>query len=86
MIAKCKELEIRHQFLSKLLMGSGPPQKYFDSLCYFSRVYFKGNPSGGVGTCAEHSGILAECIICTEKREKSTFIIYNHVRVWVHRG
>jgi len=43
MIAKCKVLEITHQFLSILLMGSGPPQKYFGSLCYFSRVYFKGN-------------------------------------------
>jgi len=62
-IAKCKELEIRHQLLSKLLMGSGPPQKYFNSLCYFSRVYFKGKPSGGVGTCANHSGILAVCIV-----------------------
>ena len=75
-IAKCKELEIRHQFLSKLLMGSGLPQKYFDSLCYFSRVYFKGDPSGGGGTCANHSGILPVSIICTEKCEKSTFIIY----------
>ena len=44
-------------------MGSGPPQKYFNSLCYFSRVYFKGKPSGGVGTCANHSGILAVCIV-----------------------
>jgi hypothetical protein len=86
MIAKCKELEMRHQFLSKLLMGSGPLQKYFDSLCYFSRVYFKVNPSGGVGTCANHSGILAERIICTENCEKSTFIIYNQVFVWVHKG
>lgn len=80
MIAKCKELEMRHQFLSNLLMGSGPPQKYFDSLCYF-----RGNPSGGVGTCANHSGILAECIICTENCERSTFIIYNQVFFWVHR-
>jgi len=79
-------LEIRHQFLSELLMGSGPPQKYFDSLCYFSKVYFKGNPSGGVGTCANHSGILAECIICTEKCDTITFIIYNQMFFfWVCR-
>jgi hypothetical protein len=85
MIARCKEFEIRNQFLSKLLMGNGPPQMYFDTVCYCSRVYFKGDQSGGVGTCAIHSGILAVCIICTEKHEKSTFIIYKAF-FWVHRG